>query len=129
MNKEIEFVIAHEILHCVFDHFTRREDRDPRLYNIACDYIVNNLLIRDRIGSNPKIVDCYHDTNFKMIAKTFFGFEELLEKELKQLGAQEVEKGNRMVSFIGDKGFMYKANLCLRTALKVLKPKDELKKT
>ena len=62
------------------------------------------------------------EKNFKMIAKTFFGFEELLEKELKQLGAQEVEKGNRMVSFIGDKGFMYKANLCLRTALKVLKP-------
>ena len=62
------------------------------------------------------------EQNFKMIAKTFFGFEELLEKELKQLGAQEVEKGNRMVSFIGDKGFMYKANLCLRTALKVLKP-------
>ena len=62
------------------------------------------------------------EQNFKMIAKTFFGFEELLEKELKQLGAQEIEKGNRMVSFIGDKGFMYKANLCLRTALKVLKP-------
>ena len=62
------------------------------------------------------------EQNFKMIAKTFFGFEELLEKELKQLGAQEVEKGNRMVSFVGDKGFMYKANLCLRTALKVLKP-------
>ena len=62
------------------------------------------------------------EQNFKMIAKTFFGFEELLEKELKQLGAQDVEKGNRMVSFTGDKGFMYKANLCLRTALKVLKP-------
>ena len=60
--------------------------------------------------------------NFKMIAKTFFGFEELLEKELKQLGAQEVEKGNRMVSFVGDKGFMYKANLCCRTAIKILKP-------
>ena len=64
-NKEIEFVIAHEILHMVFDHLTRREDRDPRLYNIACDYIVNNLLIRDRIGSNPKIVDCYHDTKYE----------------------------------------------------------------
>ena len=62
------------------------------------------------------------EQNFKMIAKTFFGFEELLEKELKQLGAQEVEKGNIMVSFIGDKGFMYKANLNLRTCLRILKP-------
>ena len=60
--------------------------------------------------------------NFKMIAKTFFGFEEILAKELRQLGAQEVEQGIRMVSFKGDKGFMYKANLSLRTALKVLKP-------
>ncbi|MGB2244920.1 MAG: THUMP domain-containing class I SAM-dependent RNA methyltransferase [Flavobacteriaceae bacterium] len=61
-------------------------------------------------------------TNFKMLAKTFYGFEDLLEEELKQLGAQEVQKGNRMVQFKGDKGFLYKANLCLRTALKILVP-------
>ena len=60
--------------------------------------------------------------NFKMIAKTFFGFEELLAKELQQLGAQDVEIGTRAVTFKGDKGFMYKANLSLRTALKILKP-------
>lgn len=60
--------------------------------------------------------------NFKMVAKTFFGFEEILVKELQQLGAQEVEMGARAVSFKGDKGFMYKANLSLRTALKILKP-------
>lgn len=62
------------------------------------------------------------ENNFKMIAKTFFGFEEILAKELQLLGAQEVEQGVRMVSFKGDKGFMYKANLALRTALKILKP-------
>ena len=60
--------------------------------------------------------------NFKMVAKTLFGFEEVLAKELSTLGAQEVEQGVRMVSFKGDKGFMYKANLALRTALKILKP-------
>jgi putative N6-adenine-specific DNA methylase len=60
--------------------------------------------------------------NYKMIAKTFFGFEEILAKELQLLGAQDVEQGIRMVSFKGDKGFMYKANLSLRTALKILKP-------
>src|SRR5688572_18387075 len=62
------------------------------------------------------------ENNFKMIAKTFFGFEEILAKELLALGAQNVEQGVRMVSFVGDKGFMYKANLALRTALKILKP-------
>ena len=64
-NKEIEFVIAHEILHCVFDHLGRREDRDPVLYNIAADYIVNNLLVRDRIGDKPKLVDCYQDFKYE----------------------------------------------------------------
>jgi putative N6-adenine-specific DNA methylase len=60
--------------------------------------------------------------NFKMVAKTFFGFEDILAKELLQLGAQDVEQGVRVVTFKGDKGFMYKANLSLRTALKILKP-------
>ena len=60
--------------------------------------------------------------NYKMTAKTFFGFEEILARELQILGAQQVEIGTRVVSFKGDKGFMYKANLALRTALKILKP-------
>jgi len=57
-----------------------------------------------------------------MVAKTLFGLEELLAQELRQLGASAVEIGNRSVSFEGDKGFMYKANLCCRTAIKILKP-------
>lgn len=64
-NKEIEFVIAHEILHCVFDHLSRREERNPQLYNIAADYIVNNTLVRDRIGEKPKLVDCYQDFKYE----------------------------------------------------------------
>ena len=66
-------------------------------------------------------------TSFKMIAKTFFGFEEILANELRSLGAERVTLGNRMVSFYGDTGFMYKANLCLRTALKILKPLESKK--
>jgi len=60
--------------------------------------------------------------NFKMVAKTMFGFEEILAKELRNLGAVNVVEGIRMVAFEGDTGFMYKANLCLRTAIKILKP-------
>ena len=60
--------------------------------------------------------------NFKMVAKTLFGMEELLAQELRQLGASEIEIGTRNVSFEGDTGFMYKANLCCRTAIKILKP-------
>ncbi len=62
------------------------------------------------------------NNNFKMVAKTMFGFEEILAKELKELGASNIEEGIRSVSFEGDTGFMYKANLCLRTAIKIIKP-------
>lgn len=62
------------------------------------------------------------ESDFKMIAKTIFGLEEILSQELQRLGAKDVEIHNRAVSFKGDKGFMYKANLCLRTALRVLVP-------
>lgn len=60
--------------------------------------------------------------NFKMIAKTLYGLEDLLATELRQLGASAVETGTRNVSFEGDLGFMYKANLCCRTAIRILKP-------
>ena len=65
--------------------------------------------------------------NFKMIAKTFYGFEDILAEELLALGAQKIVKGNRNVSFFGDKGFLYKSNLSLRTALKILKPVCEFR--
>lgn len=62
------------------------------------------------------------NNNFRMVAKTLFGFEEILAKELRNLGAGNVVEGVRNVSFDGDVGFMYKANLCLRTAIKIIKP-------
>ena len=57
-----------------------------------------------------------------MVAKTLFGLEQVLENELKLLGAASVKQGVRNVRFTGDTGFMYKANLCCRTALRILKP-------
>lgn len=57
-----------------------------------------------------------------MVAKTMFGFEEILAKEIRNLGCANVTEGIRSVTFEGDTGFMYKANLCLRTAIKIIKP-------
>jgi len=57
-----------------------------------------------------------------MVAKTLFGLEQVLENELKILGATAVKQGVRSVRFTGDTGFLYKANLCCRTALRILKP-------
>lgn len=60
-----------------------------------------------------------------LIAKTFFGMENVLARELKQLGARDVRTLKRAVSFTGDLGFIYKANLWSATALRILRPVAE----
>jgi len=54
-----------------------------------------------------------------MLAKCLYGFEDVLEKELRELGGMDIKKGHRSVSFVGDLGFMYKANLMLRSAIAI----------
>lgn len=62
------------------------------------------------------------NNKFKLIAKTFQGVEEELATEISQLGGEEITIGKRMVSFVGDKELMYRANFFCRTALRILKP-------
>ena len=59
---------------------------------------------------------------FLMLAKTFKGLEEVLAQELIELGANDVQLERRAVSFKGDKALLYRANFCLRTAIRVLVP-------
>lgn len=59
---------------------------------------------------------------FQMLAKTFKGLEDVLAKELIELGANNVQIERRAVSFTGDKRMLYSANFCLRTASRVLVP-------
>ena len=66
-------------------------------------------------------------TDFKMVAKTLYGLEDVLAEELTVIGAKEVAAGRRMVSFTGDKAMLYKANFHCRTALRILKPLAEFK--
>ena len=62
--KEIEFLFGHEVLHCVYDHFGRRGDRDPQLWNIANDYCVNADLVKHRVGEKITSVPCLHDSKY-----------------------------------------------------------------
>jgi putative N6-adenine-specific DNA methylase len=60
--------------------------------------------------------------NFEMLAKTLFGFEDILSKEIESLGGKILTKENRAVRFTGDKKILYKVNYHARTALRVLRP-------
>jgi predicted metal-dependent peptidase len=62
--REIEFLFGHEVLHCVYDHFGRRGERDPQLWNIANDYCVNADLIKHKVGEKITSVPCLHDPKF-----------------------------------------------------------------
>ena len=63
--KEIEFLFGHEVLHCVYDHFGRRGDRDPMLFNVANDFAVNADLKKHRVGEFITSVPCLYDSKFE----------------------------------------------------------------
>lgn len=88
--KQVEFVIAHEILHNVFDHMGRREGRNAKIFNIAADYCVNGQLVRDSIGDHTIAgITIFHDTKYYgMGAEEIYDkiFDEMDEKELDALG-------------------------------------------
>ena len=63
--KEIEFLFGHEVLHCVYDHFGRRGDRDPMLFNVANDYAVNGDLKKHRVGEFITSVPCLYDHKYE----------------------------------------------------------------
>jgi len=67
-EKKLEFLFAHEILHCVFDHFGRAGSRDRMLCNIAQDYAVNQILVDERIGEKITEVKICLDPKFRGLA-------------------------------------------------------------
>lgn len=74
-DAEVVFGIGHEVLHCVYDHFdvARRGDRDPRLWNIANDYVINADLVDANIGEQIKLVEICFDWKYRgMISEEIY---------------------------------------------------------
>jgi predicted metal-dependent peptidase len=63
--KEIEFLFGHEVLHCVYDHFGRRGDRDPKIWNFANDFCVNADLKKHNVGEMITTVPCLYDKKYE----------------------------------------------------------------
>jgi len=66
--KEIEFLFGHEVLHCVYDHFGRRGDRDHMLFNVANDYAVNADLIDQKVGERITVVGMLYEPKYRGVA-------------------------------------------------------------
>lgn len=79
--KERTFVLAHEIMHCVLDSLGRRYDRDPQYWNMATDYVINDVLILEKIGQMPKVG--LHDQKYRgMIAEEVY--DDLVKNKAKK---------------------------------------------
>ena len=63
-QKQVEFLVGHEVLHVVYDHMGRRQDRDAQLYNVAADYCVNADLIDSKIGEKITSVPILYDRKY-----------------------------------------------------------------
>ena len=63
--KELEFLFGHEVLHVIYDHFGRRGDRDPQLWNVANDFCVNADLKKHRVGEFITSVPCLYDSKYE----------------------------------------------------------------
>jgi predicted metal-dependent peptidase len=79
-TKEVEFLVGHEVLHVVYDHLGRRDNRDPEIWNIANDYAVNADLKRHRVGEMITTVDCLYDKKYENWAS-----EEIYEDLMKNV--------------------------------------------
>jgi predicted metal-dependent peptidase len=80
--KKLEFLFAHEICHCVFDHFGRVGSRDRQLSNIAQDFAVNQILVDERIGDKITEVNICQDNKYRGMAWEEI-YDELWEKSEK----------------------------------------------
>jgi predicted metal-dependent peptidase len=63
-TKEVEFLVGHEVLHVVYDHMGRRDNRDPQIWNIANDYAVNADLKRHKVGEFITSVPCLYEAKY-----------------------------------------------------------------
>jgi len=64
-GEELVFLWGHEVEHCVYDHFGRRGDKNPMLWNIANDYVVNMDLVEGGVGERIRLVDICFDYKYR----------------------------------------------------------------
>ena len=86
--KEIEFLFGHEVLHCVYDHFGRRNERNPQIWNIANDFCVNADLVEHKVGEKITTVPCLFDPKYKGLSSEEI-YDELM-KNVKKISLDDL---------------------------------------
>ncbi len=92
-EAEARFVLAHEFLHVGLRHSVRQQDRDPWLWNVACDFIINAWLLEMKLGEPPAGIGFLHDSELKDCSA-----EEIYERITSNLGLLQKLAGARAIS-------------------------------
>jgi predicted metal-dependent peptidase len=88
--KQLEFLFGHELLHVCYMHMDRRGDRDPQIYNVACDYCVNQDLVTSKVGEPITQVPLLLDSKYN--GKSSEEVYELLMKNVKKVKLDDLIK-------------------------------------
>jgi len=86
--RQMEFGMGHEVLHAIYDHMGRREHRDARLYNVACDFAVNADLIKGKIGDRINVVPILYDEKYEGWSSEAI-YDDLMEN-MDQMGKEKL---------------------------------------
>ena len=81
-DDELVFLFGHEVGHCVYNHMGRRGDREPRVWNMANDYLVNDMLVENNVGKRITAVPILYDTKYRGMTSEEI-YDELMKNAVK----------------------------------------------
>lgn len=81
-DDELVFLFGHEVGHCVYNHMGRRGDRDPQIWNMANDYLVNDMLVENNVGRKITAVQILYDTKYRGMTSEEI-YDELIKNAVK----------------------------------------------
>lgn len=64
-DDELVFLFGHEVGHCIYNHMGRRNDREPQVWNMAGDYVINDMLIQNNVGKKITKVPILWDPKYR----------------------------------------------------------------
>lgn len=85
-QDELVFLFGHEVLHNVFEHHFRKEGRNHKLWNVACDYVVNDILVQNKVGELIKTVGVLYDEKYSGLTS-----EEVYDRLLQNIDNLDVD--------------------------------------
>lgn len=100
-EQELRFVIAHEVLHVALRHSARCQGREPFLWNVACDFVINDWLIQMQVGAPPAL-GLLHDLALRGLSA-----EEVYDRI-----ARDLRRMRRLRTLAGSQGDMLQRPLC-----------------